>query len=123
MRRISLALLTILIATTLSAQSPLRIAGISEPPELTGEPKKFRQATDAEREMLDLVGKLKDESQARAAFPALDELIQHHPDYSDAYFLRAYRQWLHPQQQGFCINEVRYRAGKSTSRCLGLQRR
>jgi tetratricopeptide (TPR) repeat protein len=61
-----------------------------EPPELTGEPKKFTQATDAEREMLDIVGKLKDETQARAALPSLNQLIQHHPYYSDAYFLRAY---------------------------------
>jgi len=72
------------------AQSALKIEGISEPPELSGEPKQFRQPTAAERQILEIVGHLKNENEAKAALPALDNLIQEHSDYSDAYFLRAY---------------------------------
>jgi tetratricopeptide (TPR) repeat protein len=83
-------LLFVIIGTNLFAQSPLRITGIEEPPELTGEPKQVKQVTDAERGLLGVVGKLKDETQAGAALPTLDRLIQNYPNYSDAYFLRAY---------------------------------
>jgi len=90
MTRSVFLLSSIFLATTLSAQTAsVRIAGVSEPPELTGEPKKLSQPTQEDKELAEVVGHLKDEEGTRAALPALNKFIEGHPDRSDAYFLRA----------------------------------
>ena len=69
--------------------TPINIDGVSEPPELTGEPKKLTQPTPADKELLDIVGHLTDQSETRKSLPALNKFIEQNPDYSDAYYLRA----------------------------------
>jgi tetratricopeptide (TPR) repeat protein len=84
--------LSLLIATQLLAlpqASPVKIAAVPEPPELTGEPKKVKQLTEAQRQFGEIISELYDENKAKAARPKLSDFIQRHVDYSDAYFLRA----------------------------------
>lgn len=91
MRR-SLYVCILLIATqpmVFSQSSPSRIAGVDEPPELTGEPKRIMKLTGAQRQFGEIVGELSDGEKAKAARPKLNELIEEHPDYSDAYLMRA----------------------------------
>src|SRR3954447_16032170 len=64
--------------------------GLSEPPELSGEPKKGTKPSDADTELFELIGHLKNEDETKSALPKLDDFITRHPDYSDALFLRAY---------------------------------
>jgi len=72
------------------SQSPsTRIEGVSEPPELSGEPKKVSKPTEAEKQLFEIIGHLKDEEEIRLTLPKMNEFIDQHPDYSDAYFLRA----------------------------------
>jgi tetratricopeptide (TPR) repeat protein len=85
-------LCSILLATTLQAFSQTilpNIDGVSEPPELTAEPKKPSQPTQADRQLFEIVGHLKDQNETITTLPILNRFLDEHPDYSDAYFLRA----------------------------------
>jgi len=84
--------ISLLIASQLLAfpqLSPVKIAGVAEPPELTGEPKKIKKPTEALRQFAEVTGDVLDKDKAKAARPKLNDFIQRHPDYSDAYFMRA----------------------------------
>lgn len=74
---------------TFPQTSAPRISGVTEPPELSGEPKKPTKPSEAESELFELIGHLKNEEEVKSTLPELDEFIQKHPDYSDALFLRA----------------------------------
>jgi tetratricopeptide (TPR) repeat protein len=87
--RFVLILLVTLSARGFSQSSSTRIANIAEPPELTGEPAKLKEASEADKQIFELVGHLKNEEETKATLPKLDAFIMQHPDYSDAYFLRA----------------------------------
>src|SRR5579859_7829506 len=63
--------------------------GVLEPPELTGEPKKAKETSEADKQLFEIVGLLGDEVKAATALPKLDEFILRWPDSSDAFFLRA----------------------------------
>jgi tetratricopeptide (TPR) repeat protein len=66
------------------------IRGVSEPPELSGPPKKVEKPSEADAELYGIIGNLKeDEATVRSILPKLDAFISKHPDYSDALFLRA----------------------------------
>jgi len=83
---------TLLIATQLlafSQSSSIRITGVVEPPELTGEPKQVKKLTETQRQFGKIVTELKDEKTASAVRPNLTAFIETHPNYSDAFFLRA----------------------------------
>lgn len=56
---------------------------------MSGEPKKIVQPSRSETQLLEIVGDLKDQDEAKSTMPGLDELITLHPDNSDACFLRA----------------------------------
>src|SRR5438046_1712234 len=73
----------------LSQTASTKINGVSEPPELTGEPKKFDKPSESDRQLFEIIGKLQDEDDTKSSMPKLDEFIAQHPDYSDAYFIRA----------------------------------
>lgn len=62
---------------------------MSEPPELTGEPKKLKNITEAQRQFGKVVEEFKDKEKTKETLPALDKFIAEHPEYSDAYFIRA----------------------------------
>ena len=88
--------LTILCSVLLGMTLPtyaqpmsVKIDGVSEPPELIGEPKKFKEPIPADRQLFDVIGHLKDQDETKTALPSLNKFIDEHPDYSDAYFLRA----------------------------------
>jgi hypothetical protein len=84
-------ILYILLGTLpmLGQTDTLKIVGISEPPELTGAPKKVIKPSDADTELFALIGHLKNEDETKSTLPQLDDFIAKHPDYSDALFLRA----------------------------------
>ncbi|SRR6266571_1167318 len=65
------------------------ISRLSEPPELSGDPKKVNKPSEADSRLFEIIGHLKDEAEIKATLPKLDEFIRNHPDYSDALFLRA----------------------------------
>jgi|SRR5215472_36522 len=97
--RVPLLLCGLLLALPAFAQTnTLRISGVSEPPELTGEPKKVTKPSDADMELYEIIGHLKDEQETKSILPRLDEFIKNHPDYSDAFFLRATWCCLHFEQ-------------------------
>ena len=73
----------------LSQPSATRIAGVTEPPELTGPPKSPVHPTDADLQFAGALGAVKDEREMLARLPQLDKFIQDHPDYPDAYSFRA----------------------------------
>jgi len=77
------------------------IKGVSEPPELSGEPKKGTKPSDADTELFELIGHLKNEDETKSALPKLDDFITRHPDYSDALFLRAYCKACILNEHGF----------------------
>lgn len=79
------------LVVAVSAQTTAtRIDGIDEPPELTGEPKKVAQPSDADRQMYEILkNNLKDESDVKAVLPKLNDFLTRFADYSDGYFLRA----------------------------------
>src|ERR1700687_3416862 len=79
------------IYPALSQTASIKISEVSEPPELTGEPKEFVKPTEMDKEFYEIVQHVKDtdDSETRASLRKLDEFIVQHPDYSDAYFLRA----------------------------------
>ncbi len=78
----------LLLCCGVSAQ--VKIEGVSEPPELSGEAKKVTKPSDADTELFELIGHLKNEDETKFTLPKLDDFITRHPDYSDALFLRAY---------------------------------
>ena len=85
-------LCSVLFAMTLQTYAQpisVKIDGVSEPPELIGEPKKLKEPTPTERQLFEIVGHLKDQDETKTALPILNKVIEEHPDYSDAYFLRA----------------------------------
>ena len=63
--------------------STTKIEGVSEPPELTGEPKKFEKPSESDRQLFEFIGSLKGGDDAKASMSRLDEFITQHPDYSD----------------------------------------
>lgn len=65
------------------------ISRLSEPPELSGGPKEVNKPSEADSQLFDIIGHLKDEEEIKSTLPKLDEFIRNHPDYSDALFLRA----------------------------------
>lgn len=72
------------------SQSPVRIAGVQEPPELTGEPKKFTPPSEIMRQFVDALPKdEKNIEQVKSGIEKLSKLLQENPDYSDGYFMRA----------------------------------
>jgi tetratricopeptide (TPR) repeat protein len=81
--------LVIAATVPVPSQTPIKIDGVSDPPELSGEPKKFNQPSETDRQLFEIVKHLKDENEARSALPSLNKFIEEHPHYSDAYFLRA----------------------------------
>src|SRR6266481_6050859 len=88
--RPSLILYTVLVSFPIFAQTDtLKIVGASEPPEFSGGPKKVIKPSDADTELLELIGHLKNEDETKSTLPKLDDFIARHPDYSDAQFLRA----------------------------------
>jgi tetratricopeptide (TPR) repeat protein len=88
--RPSLIVYTVLVSFPIFAQTDtLKIVGASEPPEFTGAPKKGIKPSDADTELFELIGHLKDEGETKSTLPKLDDFIARHPDYSDAQFLRA----------------------------------
>jgi hypothetical protein len=64
-----------------------KIAGVSEPPELTGEPPKVQQLSDADKRFFEVTKNMKDTDEIKSTLPKLDAFIAQHPDYSAAYFL------------------------------------
>jgi Tfp pilus assembly protein PilF len=75
------------------AQSvPTSIAGITEPTELTGEPKKVAVATAAEKEFLGKALESFDRQDTATLKDALSKFVRQEPDYSDAYLMRAMTQ-------------------------------
>jgi hypothetical protein len=72
-----------------SQTSAVKIEDVSEPPELTGEPKKFTEPTQADRQLFEIVNHLKDIEETKSTLPTLNKFIEQHPENSDAYFLRA----------------------------------
>jgi tetratricopeptide (TPR) repeat protein len=91
MRSLAVLLGLVVTVAAMSAQTnSTRINGIDEPPELTGEPKKVTQASEADRQMYEILkNNFKDESDIRAVLPKLDDFLNRFADYSDGYFLRA----------------------------------
>lgn len=85
------SILLLAASTTTFAQSiSTKSNGIDEPPELTGEPKKVIQPSEADRQMYEILkNNLKDESDIRAVLPKLSNFLNQYADYSDGYFLRA----------------------------------
>jgi hypothetical protein len=76
-------------STIVSAQTvSTKVTGVAEPPELTGEPKKVTQPSEADKQFLD-IGISDKPDEVKAALPKLDGFIARHSDYADAYFLRA----------------------------------
>lgn len=70
----------------------VRIEGVAEPSELTGEPKKVKQPSEADKQLFELMKDVKDnatDAEARAVVQKMDEFLKNFPDYSDVYFLRA----------------------------------
>jgi tetratricopeptide (TPR) repeat protein len=79
----------LLLATSFAVfAQTIKIDAVSEPPELTGEPKKFSAPTPADRQLGEIVSHL-NISEMKSTLPMLNKFIEEHPDYSDAYFLRA----------------------------------
>lgn len=64
------------------------MSGVAEPPELSGEPRKGTQPSEADKQFLD-IGISDQPDEVKAALPKLDSFIEKYPDYPDAYFLRA----------------------------------
>jgi len=63
---------------------------VTMPPELSSDPVKQEKPSEADRQMLEVISLMKDDpKEAKLALPKLDEFIAAHPDYSDAYFVRA----------------------------------
>ena len=76
-------ILRILLAATslvAFAQSPIRIAGVEEPPELTGEPKPFTKPPEAFRELADVFPtNEKDADKARIGIEKLTKVLRENP--------------------------------------------
>jgi tetratricopeptide (TPR) repeat protein len=90
MFRRCIGVLAVILVSTLAVFGQMySIDGVSEPPELTGTPKKVNQPTERERKLVEIVGRLKNEDETRSTLPVLNKFIEEYPDYSDAYFLRA----------------------------------
>lgn len=72
------------------AQSPIRIAGVQEPPELTGEPKKFTPPSEALKQFAQALPKDdKNIEEVKIGRDRLTKLLQENPDYSDGFLWRA----------------------------------
>src|SRR2546425_883865 len=103
---------SLLLAATLPAFSQtasIKIDRVSEPPELTGEPKKVDKPSEADSQLLEIIGHLKGQDETKSTLPKLDQFIAQHPGYSDAYFLRATCQAciLNSREFGSISNDVR----------------
>ena len=73
------------------AQSPtITLMGVAEPPELLGPPKTPKAVSDTERHFFDLLtGDWNDLKTAKDIRDQLTTFSQEHPDYADAYYMRA----------------------------------
>lgn len=72
------------------SQSPVRIAGVQEPPELTGEAKKFTPPSETILQLREVFPKdEKNIEQVKSGIEKLSKLLRDNPDYSDGYFMRA----------------------------------
>ena len=72
------------------AQPSIRIAGVEEPPELTGEPKKVTEPPEAWRHLMaNSLPKEEKKGENAAALKFLNEAVREVPDWSDGYFWRA----------------------------------
>jgi len=80
-------LFTVAIAPAFSQIT--KIDGVSEPPELTQPPANFKKVTPVDLQLFEIVGHLTNQDEAKTALLSLNKFIDDHPDYSDAYFLRA----------------------------------
>lgn len=90
MRILFLGILVVAAGLPAYAQStPIRIAGVQEPPELTGKPKEVKKPTGTQRQFGEMIPELTDGAKAKSARPKLDMFLVQHPDYSDGYFMRA----------------------------------
>lgn len=75
--RPSLILYILFVTLPILAQTDnLKIVGVSEPPELTGAPKKVIKPSDADTELFETIGHLKNEDETRSTLPKLDEFIK-----------------------------------------------
>jgi tetratricopeptide (TPR) repeat protein len=68
----------------------VRISGVEEPPELTGDPKKLPQLGEAERQFAEVIKNVdpKDAQKLKAVIESLNKLIQQNPDYSYPHYFR-----------------------------------
>jgi tetratricopeptide (TPR) repeat protein len=94
-------LVAVVLLLSFGVSAQVMIKGVSEPPELSGEPKKGIKPSAADTELLELIGHLKNEDETKSALPKLDDFITRHPDYSDALFLRAYCKACILNEHGF----------------------
>jgi len=70
----------------LSQPSSIRIAGVDEPPELTGEPKKYTPPSPVMKAFDDALPKdEKNIEQVKISVEKLTELLRENPDYSDGF--------------------------------------
>jgi tetratricopeptide (TPR) repeat protein len=72
-----------------SQSSPLKIAGVLEPLEFSGQPKQVKKQTETQKQLAAMVGELSDKTKAKAARPTLNKFLEEHPGYSDAFLMRA----------------------------------
>src|ERR1035437_722925 len=72
------------------AQSPIRIAGLEDPQDLTGEPKTSPPPSEAMKQFAEALPKDdKNLEQVKAARDTLTKLLQENPNYSDGFMMRA----------------------------------
>jgi tetratricopeptide (TPR) repeat protein len=91
-RLLTTSMLVVASVAAFAQATPTRIAGVSEPGELTGEPKLVVDLTPAEQEFLGKARRsldVRDATKLRGAIDALTELVQQEPDYCPAYVERA----------------------------------
>ena len=80
--------LCVLVAPFALAQTGTRLT--LGPPEFSGSAPSLPAITPADREMGELLSKSGGDDKLLATVPLLDEFIRRHPEYADAYSLRAY---------------------------------
>jgi tetratricopeptide (TPR) repeat protein len=84
------ALIFVAHATAFAQSSSVRLAGVAEPPELLGPPKRLNVESEPDRLFAELVADdWKDREKVKNIRDQLTTFIEAHPDYSDAYFMRA----------------------------------
>jgi tetratricopeptide (TPR) repeat protein len=74
---------------TFSQTLSTKIAGVTDPPELAGEPKVPVKPNEVDTQFWEVLSPMNDPASTKAALPQLGEFIRQHPDYVDAYYFRA----------------------------------